>query len=110
MLNFDPTQYSPYSPPTWDDLPLDTDPEQEGIEAKKDALRDSFKSFQDGPAFNLQRSMLAGNATPGMLRDAVRRLSDMILIAGETGDFHTEAEIVNFLKTLCLIASQALYH
>ncbi|WP_330555194.1 hypothetical protein [Burkholderia multivorans] len=20
MLNFDPTQYSPYSPPTWDDL------------------------------------------------------------------------------------------
>lgn len=39
-----------------------------------------------------------------MMRDAVRRLSDMILIAGETGDFHTEAEIVNFLKTLCLIA------
>lgn len=96
--------------PEWDDLQLDTDPEQEGIEAKKDALRDSFKSFQDGPAHILQRNMMTGQATPVMLRDAVCRLSNMILIAGETGDFHTEAEIVNSLNTLCLIASQTLYH
>ncbi|HGO6122535.1 TPA: hypothetical protein ACK3RK_000984 [Burkholderia cepacia] len=96
--------------PEWDDLPIHTDPEQEGIEAKKDALRDSFKSFQDGPAMNLQRNMMTGNATPVMLRDAVRRLSNMILIAGETGDFRTEAEIVKSLNTLCLVASQTLYH
>lgn len=99
-----------YEPPEWDDLPLDTYPEQEGIEAKKDALRDSFKSFQDGPAYTLQRNMMTGRATPVMLRDAVRRLSNMILIAGETGDFRTEAEIVNSLNTLCLVASQTLYH
>ncbi len=99
-----------YEPPEWDDLPLATDPEREGIEAKKDALRDSFKSFQDGPAMNLQRNMMTGRATPVMMRDAVRRLSNMILIAGETGDFRTEAEIVKSLNTLCLVASQTLYH
>ncbi|ELW9525912.1 hypothetical protein SIO92_000130 [Burkholderia cenocepacia] len=99
-----------YEPPEWDDLPLDTDPEREGIEAKKDALRDSFKSFQDGPAMNLQRDMMTGRATPVMMRDAVRRLSNMILIAGETGDFRTEAEIVNSLNTLCQLATKALYH
>ncbi|WP_152889656.1 hypothetical protein [Burkholderia cenocepacia] len=90
-------------------MPLDIDPEQEGIEAKKDALRDSFKSFQAGPAMNLQRNMMTGQATPVMLRDAVCRLSNMILIAGETGDFHTEAEIVNSLNTLCQLATKAIY-
>ncbi|MDW9231476.1 hypothetical protein C7S15_5896 [Burkholderia cepacia] len=91
-------------------MPLDIAPEQEGIEAKKDALRDSFKSFQDGPAYTLQRNMMTGRATPVMLRDAVRRLSNMILIAGETGDFRTEAEIVKSLNTLCQLATKAIYH
>lgn len=98
-----------YEPPEWDDLPLDTDPEREGIEAKKDALRDSFKSFQDGPAFNLQRSMLAGNATPGMLRDAVRRLANMLQVSGEVGDYRTEAEIVHTLTNLTLVAQKTIY-
>ncbi len=52
---------------------------------------------------------MTGQATPVMLRDAVCRLSNMILIAGETGDFHTEAEIVNSLNTLCQLATKAIY-
>ncbi|KVT52832.1 hypothetical protein [Burkholderia ubonensis] len=99
-----------YEPPEWDDLPLDIDPEREGIEAKKDALRDSFKSFQDGPAPNLQRNMLAGNATPGMLRDAVSRLSTMLEISGEVGDYRTEAKIVKTLTTITMVAQQAIYN
>ncbi|WP_175684263.1 hypothetical protein [Burkholderia cenocepacia] len=95
--------------PEWDDLPLDTDPEQEGIEAKKDALRDSFKSFQDGPAMNLQRNMMTGRATPVMLRDAVRRLSTMLEISGEVGDYRTEAEIVHTLTNLTIVAQKTIY-
>ncbi|WP_426356365.1 hypothetical protein ACP26O_18085 [Burkholderia sp. R-40] len=95
--------------PEWDELPLDIDPEQEATEAKKDALRDSFKSFQRGPYYNLQRNMIAGNATPVMLRDAVRRLSTMLEIAGETGDYRSEAEIVHTLTNLTLVAQQAIY-
>ncbi|CAM2184093.1 hypothetical protein BC2230_40455 [Burkholderia cepacia] len=53
---------------------------------------------------------MTGQATPVMLRDAVCRLSNMILIAGETGDFRTEAEIVNSLNTLCQLATKAIYH
>ncbi|MBR7975414.1 hypothetical protein KDX01_20200 [Burkholderia vietnamiensis] len=98
-----------YEPPEWDDLPLDTDPEQEGIEAKKDALRDSFKSFQAGPAMNLQRNMMTGNATPVMLRDAVRRLSTMLEISGEVGDYLIEAEIVYTLTNLTMVAQKTIY-
>ncbi|HHT9005585.1 TPA: hypothetical protein ACT5B2_001843 [Burkholderia cenocepacia] len=95
--------------PTWDDLPLAIDPVSDDNELRTDALRDSFKCFQRGPAHNLQRQMLSGNATPAMLRDAVRRLNTMLMIAGETGDYRTEAEIVNSLNTLCLVASKTLY-
>ncbi|MFA8337802.1 hypothetical protein [Burkholderia cenocepacia] len=98
-----------YEPPAWDDLPLDIAPEQEGIEAKKDALRDSFKSFQDGPAYTLQRNMMTGRATPVMLRDAVRRLNTMLEISGETGDFKTEAQIVQALTNLTMVAQQTIY-
>ncbi|HDR8968885.1 TPA: hypothetical protein QDB32_000510 [Burkholderia vietnamiensis] len=98
-----------YEPPAWDDLPLDIDPEQEGIEAKKDALRDSFKRFQDGPAYILQRNMMTGRATPVMLRDAVRRLSTMLEISGEVGDYRTEAEIVHTLTNLTMVAQKAIY-
>ncbi|MCA8343905.1 hypothetical protein LGN44_20595 [Burkholderia cepacia] len=104
MIDFDR-----YDAPTWDDLPLDIDPEQEGIDAKKDALRDSFKSFQDGPAPNLQRNMLAGNATPGMLRDAVRRLANMLEISGELGLYRTEAQIVQTLANLTMVAQHVIY-
>ncbi|MCG0577130.1 hypothetical protein L6Q82_04165 [Burkholderia cenocepacia] len=90
-------------------MPLATDPEQEGTEAKKDALRDSFKSFQDGPAFNLQHSMLAGNATPGMLRDAVRRLANMLQVSGELGDYRTESVIVHTLTNLTTVAQKTIY-
>lgn len=98
-----------YEPPEWDDLPLDTDREQEGIEAKKDALRESFKSFQDGPAYTLQRNMMTGRATPVMLRDAVRRLSTMLEISGEVGDYRTEAEIVHTLTNLTMVAQKTIY-
>ncbi|MBU9547508.1 hypothetical protein [Burkholderia multivorans] len=101
--------YAEYESPEWNDFPLHTGAEQTGIEAKKDALEDSFKSFQDGPAHNLQRNMLAGNATPAMLRDAVRRLCTMLEIAGEVADYQTEAQIVHLLNKLGLIASQTLY-
>ncbi|CAR55740.1 hypothetical protein [Burkholderia cenocepacia] len=95
--------------PEWDDLPLATDPVSDDNELRTDALRDSFKSFQDGPSFNLHRSMMTGNATPSMLRDAVRRLSNMLEVSGEVGDYRTEAEIVRTLTNLTMVAQKTIY-
>ena len=95
--------------PEWDDLPLAIDPVSDDNELRTDALRDSFNSFQRGPANNLQWNMMTGNATPAMLRNAVRRLNTMLTIAGETGDYRTEAEIVRTLTSLTMVAQRTIY-
>lgn len=45
--------YQEYQPPEWDDLPIETTDEDLAQGAHKDALRNSFKSFQHGPAPSL---------------------------------------------------------
>lgn len=105
MIDFDR-----YDAPTWDDLPLSPiNPESDGDNAKREALRDSFAEFQDGPAANLHRNMIAGNASPRMLRDAVRRLANMLQVSGEVGDYQTEAEIVHTLTNLTMVAQKTIY-
>ncbi|KUZ03036.1 hypothetical protein WS50_12760 [Burkholderia territorii] len=101
--------YQEYQAPEWDDLPIETTDEDLALDARKDALRESFKAFQDGPAPNLQRNMLTGNATPGMLRDAVRRLTNMLQISGEVGDYRTEADIVHALAGISTVARRTIY-
>lgn len=52
---------------------------------------------------------MTGRATPVMLRDAVRRLSTMLEISGEVGDYRTEAEIVHTLTNLTMVAQKTIY-
>ncbi|MBU9259081.1 hypothetical protein KTD13_01805 [Burkholderia multivorans] len=99
-----------YTAPEWDDLPLEMPVEDAANDARIDALRESFNSFHERVAFNLHHNMQNGYVAPATLRDAVRRLSDMLQIAGETGDYKTEAKIVNCLTRLCTVAQQTLYN
>jgi hypothetical protein len=55
---------------------------------------------------DLQDRMTWGECSPEMFRSAVRRLSSMLEIAGRTGDFRCEAEIVDLLAT----STDTLYH
>lgn len=52
---------------------------------------------------------MAGNASPRMLRDAVRRLANMLQVSGEVGDYRTEAEIVHTLTNLTMVAQKTIY-
>lgn len=59
---------------------------------------------------NLSEKMVWGEATPQMFRSAMRRLSSMMEIAGRTGDFKSEAEILDLMSTLALTAISTIYH
>ncbi|MBU9526158.1 hypothetical protein [Burkholderia multivorans] len=74
--------YQDHTAPEWDDLPLERPLDVEANEARIDALRDAFRSFHERVAFNLHHNMQNGYVAPATLRDAVRRLSDMLQIAG----------------------------
>jgi hypothetical protein len=53
--------------------------------------------------------MIFGDAVPGMLRNAMKRLSDMLTVAGDTGDIKTENELVSLMAELLDTAIHTMY-
>jgi phage regulator Rha-like protein len=74
-----------------------------------DVVREVFDSARP-VMLNLQHRMIWGECSPDMFRSAMRRLNSMLNVAGETGDFKSEAEIVGLMAQLFSTALTTLYH
>jgi hypothetical protein len=71
-------------------------------------LRECFDRIKPVMA-GLKEKMIFGDAVPGMLRNAMKRLSDMLTVAGDTGDIKTENELVSLMAELLDTAIHTMY-
>ncbi|WP_217084641.1 hypothetical protein [Burkholderia multivorans] len=107
-MNFEPTQYSPYSPPTWDDLPIQT--VTNPAELEREASRESVYSFMTKVIPVAIRRMDEGDYPPALCRELLNRLNRHIQLAGELGCIREETRLIDALRSVAARMSALVYH
>ncbi|MBG0863125.1 MULTISPECIES: hypothetical protein [Burkholderia] len=104
MLNLGPTQYSP---PTWDDLPIQPETNPAGLE--REALRESVYSFLTKVIPVAIRRMGEGDYPPALCRELLNRLNNHIQIAGELGCIKEETRLIQTLRNVAARMDALVY-
>lgn len=113
MLRLDLYQ-NQYEPPEWDDLPLMITKtakaqQDDGDEAKREALRESVDSFIAKVIPTAIRRMDEGNYPPAMCRELLNRLNNHIQIAGELGAVKEENRLIQTLRNVAARMDALVY-